>query len=215
MGGAARVAPELEGGRLVWPRLTVAVVVGLLFGTTATLLNTPLGDYVLDDNPRRVASLVANSGAAWAGSGVLGGWLLGSALRGLAGGPVALVAAVVAYYLLGAVVGSETPDGSAEQIALFSLIALVAGPVLGVVGGAIRRRGALGLMAALVVPLGACAEQIWRSSHVELQPDPARPTANVVLLALALAGAAVAVARYARGRRSRRGRTSASDVAPE
>lgn len=71
--GAPQVAPELEGGRLVWPRLTVAVVVGLLFGTTATLLNTPLGDYVLDDNPRRVASLVANSGAAWAGSGVLGG----------------------------------------------------------------------------------------------------------------------------------------------
>lgn len=192
--------PELEGGRLVGPRLTVAVVVGLLFGTTATLLNAPTGDSVLDDSPRRVASLVVNSGAAWAGAGVLGGWLLGSALRGLAGGPVALVTAVVAYYLLGAAVGSETPDGSADQIVLFSLVALVVGPVLGVVGGTIRRRGVLGLIAALVVPLGVCAEQIWRGSSVELQPDPAHPAAKIVLLALALAGTAVAVARYAKGR---------------
>lgn len=182
------------------PRLTVAVVVGLLFGTTATLLNAPTGDSVLDDSPRRVASLVVNSGAAWAGAGVLGGWLLGSALRGLAGGPVALVTAVVAYYLLGAAVGSETPDGSADQIVLFSLVALVVGPVLGVVGGTIRRRGVLGLIAALVVPLGVCAEQIWRASSVELQPDPAHPAAKIVLLALALAGTAVAVARYAKGR---------------
>lgn len=192
--------PELEGGRLVGPRLTVAVVVGLLFGTTATLLNAPTGDSVLDDSPRRVASLVVNSGAAWAGAGVLGGWLLGSALRGLAGGPVALVTAVVAYYLLGAAVGSETPDGSADQIVLFSLVALVVGPVLGVVGGTIRRRGVLGLIAALVVPLGVCAEQIWRASSVERQPDPAHPAAKIVLLALALAGTAVAVARYAKGR---------------
>lgn len=198
----------------MWSRLTVAVVVGLLFGAAATLLNTPPNDYILDDSPRRVASLVVNSGAAWAGTGVLGGWLLGSALRGLVGGPVALVAAVVAYYLLGAVVGSENPDGSADQIALFSLISLLAGLVLGAVGGTIRRRDVPGLVAALVVPVGVCAE-IWRSFIVELQPDPARPAADIVLLTLAVAGAAVAVARSLRGRPPRQSGTTASDVAPE
>lgn len=188
----------------MWPRLTVALVVGLLFGATATLLNRPPGDYIFDDSPRRVASLVVNAGAAWAGAGVLGGWLLGSVLRGLVGGPVALVTAVVAYYLLGAVVGSENPDGSADQIVFFCLMALLAGPALGAVGGTIHRRGVAGLIAALVVPLGVCAEKLWRSSSVGLQPDPARPAADTVLLALALAGAAVGVARYLRERRSRR-----------
>lgn len=40
-----------DGGRAVWPGVAVAVVVGLLFGTITTLLNTPPGDYVLDDSP--------------------------------------------------------------------------------------------------------------------------------------------------------------------
>jgi hypothetical protein len=159
------------------------------------------GDYVLDDCPLRVASLVVNSGAAWAGAGVLGGWLLRSASRGPVGGPVALIAAVIAYYLLGAVVGSENPDGSADQIVAYSLMAVAAGPMLGAVGGLIHRPGPLGLFAALVVPLGICAEWIWRSSRVELPPDPARSTADIVLLTFAAAGATAAAARYLSGRR--------------
>lgn len=185
-----------DGGRAVWPGVAVAVVVGLLFGTITTLLNTPPGDYVLDDGPRRVASLVFNSGAAWAGVAVLGGWLVGSTVRGLIAGPVVLILAVVSYYLVGAVTGSENPDGSLDQVTYFGLVSLLAGPVLGAAGGRIRRRDVLGLVSALVVPLGVYVETIWRASIVQVQPDPARPRADIVLVTLATVGAAVAVARY-------------------
>jgi hypothetical protein len=40
-----------EIGRGVWPRVAVVVVLGLLFGTIATLLNAPSEAYVLDDSP--------------------------------------------------------------------------------------------------------------------------------------------------------------------
>ena len=185
-----------DGGRAVWLRVAVAVVVGLLFGTITTLLNTPPGDYVLDDSPRRVASLVFNSGAAWAGVAVLGGWLVGSTLRGLIAGPVVLILAVVSYYLVGAVTGSENPDGSVDQVTYFGLVSLLAGPVLGAAGGRISRRDVLWLVSALVVPLGVYVETIWRASMVQGQSDPARPLADIVLVTLATVGAAVAVARY-------------------
>jgi Family of unknown function (DUF6518) len=202
-----------EGGRAVWPRVAVAVVVGLLFGTITTLLNAPPGDYVLDDSVRRVAGLVLNSGAAWAGMAVLGGWLVGSTLRGLISGPVVLILAVVSYYLVGAVSGSEYPDGSVDQVAYFALVAVVAGPLLGAAGGSIRRRDVLGLVSALVVPPGVYAEKIWRASTVQVQPDQARPLADIVLVALATVSAAIAVAHYVIGRRSRRCDPTAGNAA--
>ena len=182
-----------------WPRVGAVVAVGVVFGTVATLLNALPGDAVLDDSPRRVASLVVNSGAAWAGAAVLGGWLPGSAARGVVGGPVVLVGAVVAYYGLGAAAGSENPGGSPDLVARWALVALLAGPVLGAVGGGMRRRDVLGLVSALVVPVGVYAEQLWRGSGV---PDPARPLAGILLVALATVGAAAAVGRYVDARRS-------------
>jgi hypothetical protein len=185
-----------EIGRGVWPRVAVVVVLGLLFGTITTLLNAPPEDYVLDDSPRRIASLVVNSGAAWAAMAVLGGWLVASTARGLIAGPVVLILAVVSYYLVGAVAGSENPDGSVDQVSHFGLLGLLAGPVLGAIGGKIRGRDVLGLISALVVPLGVYAEWIWRASTVQVQPDPARPLADIVLVTLAAAVVTVAVARY-------------------
>ena len=189
------------GGRAAWPRVAVAGVVGLVFGTITTVLNTPPGDYVLDDSPRRIASLVLNSGAAWAAVAVLGGWLIGSTLRGVIAGPVALFLAVVAYYVVGAAAGSENPDGSVDQLIYFGLVALLVGPMLAAVGGGIRRRDVLSLVSALVVPLGVYAEAIWRASIVQVQSDPARLPADIVLITLATGGAGVAVARYVAHRR--------------
>jgi hypothetical protein len=54
----------------------------------------------------------------------------------------------------------------------------------------------LGLVSALVVPLGVYVETIWRASVVEVQSDPARPLADIVLVTLATVGSAVAIARY-------------------
>jgi hypothetical protein len=176
-------------------RWMVVVAGGALFGAVATWLNVPPHDHVLDDSPRRVASLVVNAGAAWAGVAVLGGWALGSVRRGLLGGPLALVPAVVLYYALGAVLGSENADGSAGLIAFFGLVALVVGPALGAAGGLVRRRGVLGLVAMLVVPAGVGLELVWRSSTAGLPPDPARPVANLILVAMTASGVVAAVAR--------------------
>ena len=191
----------------MWPQMVVAAVVGLLFGTIATLLNTSPGDDVLSDSPRRVASLVANSGAAWAGTAVLGGWLVGSTLRGLIAGPVVLILAVIAYYVVGAAAGTENPDGSVDEITRWALVSLLAGPALGAVGGSLRRRDVLGLVSALVVPLGVFVEHAWRASVVA---DPARQLADIVLVTLASVGVAVAVVRYVIGRRSRRREATAT-----
>ena len=149
-----------EGGRALWPRVGGVVALGVVFGTIATLLNTPPADAVLDDSPRRVASLVVNSSAAWAGTAVLGGWLLGSASRRLVGGPVVLIGAVLAYYWLGALAGSENPGGSPDLIARWALVSLLAGPALRAVGGSMRRRDVLGRVSALVVPVGVYVEQL-------------------------------------------------------
>ena len=54
--------------------------------------------------------------------------------------PLALIGAVTSYYLVGAVIGSENPDGSADQIVRWSVVALGAGAGLGVVGAAVRSR---------------------------------------------------------------------------
>lgn len=174
-------------------RVMAVVLTGALFGAVATWLNVPPDDFVMDDSPRRVASLVVNAGAAWAGVAVLGGWAMGSVRRALLGGPLALLPAVLAYYALGAVVGSENADGSTDLITFFGLAALVLGPALGAAGGLARRRGALGLVAALVVPVGIGLELVWRSSTGGLPPDPARPAANLILVALAALGVVAAV----------------------
>jgi hypothetical protein len=76
-----------------------------------------------------------------------------------------------------------------------------------------RQRDVLGLVSALVVPLGVYAERIWRDSIVQVQPDPARPLADIVLVTLATVGAAIAVARYVIGRRSRRRDATAGNAA--
>jgi hypothetical protein len=182
--------------------LALVAVVGLLFGTAATLLNLAPGDHVLDASLRRVASLVVNSSAGWAGIAVLGGWLAGSTARGLVSGPAVLVLAVVAYYLVGAVAGSENADGSVDQITHFTLVSAVAGPLLGAAGGRMRGRDARGLVAALIVPLGMYAETLWRAG-VQVQADPARPLADIILVALATAGAVAAMARYVVAHRAR------------
>lgn len=178
---------------MVGSRGVVVVLAGALFGAVSTWLNVPPEDYVLDDGSRRVASLVVNAGAAWAGVAVLGGWALGSVRRGLVGGPLALLPAVVVYYALGAVVGSENANGSPDLIAFFGLVALVVGPALGAVGGLVRRRGGLGLAAALVVPVGVGFELVWRSSAAGLPLDPARPVADLILAAAAVSGVVIAV----------------------
>ncbi len=200
----------------MWLRRVATLVCGLVFGAAATWLNVPPRDYILDASARRVASLVVNSGALWAGTAVLGGWLMGSVRRGFLGGPLALVPAVVVYYLLGAVVGSENADGSPDLVVFFSLVALITGPALGAVGGLIRRRSSLGLVAALVPPPGVGLELAWRSATAELQPDPARRTADLILIALALAAAAAAVIRHVAGLGEvpTQGRTRGSGTGP-
>lgn len=111
----------------------------------------------------RVVSMVLNAGFVWAGAGVLAGWLLGESRlsRGALAGVTTLVAAVLAYYAYGVLVGDRTDAHLASVsgfVRLWAAAAFLAGPVLGAVGVLCRRAGVLGFLARIVVPVGATVE---------------------------------------------------------
>lgn len=158
-------------------------------------------------------SLVLDSGWAWAATAVVVGWLVsdsrrpGAAVRiGAVAGCAALVVATAVYY------GGELLfNGGAGwgEVRYWWIRSLVLGLPLGAVGATIRRPGPAGMVAALVVPVGAALNMV-------LLPPPAdSPVAEPVLLTV-WGGAAAATVIAVRVLRARRGRTdsAAYPIAP-
>lgn len=188
----------------------VAVVLGLLslltnITTTAQLEGR---DEVLNA-VRKSATRVLNSGTVWAGLSVLAGWLVRRpAPAALAGAGAGLLALLV-HYGVGVALGVFGLDGFSSNASWF-VAAVVAGPVLGLVGAAARRTDALGLLARLVVPIGALLEP-WVVGW--LTPGAAEVWSNrvsgyaaaAVLLAAGTLGLALVLSSVmASGRRSDR-----------
>ena len=153
------------------------------------------------------ASLILDSGWAWAAAAVAVGWLVSSGLRPRAGvlvgalaGCVALVGATVVYYC-GELL--FTGDFGWSWVVRFWLVgSVVLGLPLGAVGAIIRRPGPVGVLAALVVPVGAAVNM------VVLPPPQESPAAGLVLLVVwgaAATAAVLIVVRAIRARRSDRG----------
>jgi hypothetical protein len=150
------------------------------------------------------ASLILDAGWAWAALAVLAGWLgtrqaTGgrSLFRGAVSGLSALLCATAAYYGLDAVIDHDTWWGVATEYWMIGSVLF--GPVLGIVGALTRRRGWLGLLAGLVVPVGALLQLVVLPPTPDsLMADPVRLT---VLIA-AVVGAAWVVVRSGVGRRS-------------
>jgi hypothetical protein len=152
----------------------------------------------------RAASMVLNSGSAWAALAVVGGWLIGRPLAGAVAGTVALVAAVVGYYAFGVLAGDRTDVGIAGvsgAVRMWALLAVVVGPVLGLAGALVHRPGAVGLIAVLVVPVGVVVEMVGlrRLSGETFAVDPALAWAQAGMVVGAILWGCAAVVVRLRG----------------
>jgi hypothetical protein len=149
------------------------------------------------------ASLTLDSGWAWAALAVVVGWLVSRRVRpmeavlaGALGGCVALLVATVVYEALEAMLQEGVWGG--WRLHFWLVLAVVSGPPLGAVGATIRRSGPVGVLAALVVPVGAAVNMV-------VAPLPAESLMAVpVTLTVWGAAAAATVVVVARAIRARR-----------
>lgn len=182
-----------------WVLVSVA---GLVVGVAAARFDM-LGSGLRPNDTIRVVGMVLNAGAVWAGLAVLCGWIIARLPGAAAAGLLGLALAVAGYYAYGALLGDRTQvgfGGLTGVIRLWAMFALVAGPILGVVGALIRRPGWIGFVAALVVPAGVLVEMIGirRLGLETFAVDPALGWGQAGLVVLAIAGAAAAAIRLAR-----------------
>lgn len=142
-------------------RLLGAVILGALFGALVSLANgasspyTALGADLVGTalaTLLQVLSQIIDAGWAWAGLAVVVGWWTRTLARSAAAGALALLGAVVAYYVSDSVMLDQPLTDFTGEVALWAVAAVVLGAPLGVVGAVAHHRGVLALVAALVVP---------------------------------------------------------------
>jgi hypothetical protein len=109
------------------------------------------------------ASLFLDVGWLWAATAVLVGWLVSrpgrpALLRGSLGGALVLLCATAAYYATDLLFDGGVWWDTATRFWLIGSVLL--GLPLGAAGALIRRPGAAGTTAALVVPAGAALQMV-------------------------------------------------------
>jgi hypothetical protein len=143
--------------------VVVSLTLGAIFGATTSLVNwlsTPAdagGGPIANtawESIARVASLILDSGWAWAGLAVAVGWLVNARVRGAVAGFLALLAATAAYSVVETVREQHGLAWHGGDLGYWGVAAVLFGPILGAVGASIRRPGVVGLVASLTVPAG-------------------------------------------------------------
>jgi hypothetical protein len=166
--------------------LLTAVVVGVLLGVFSMLADGIVGG--------RLVGLLGNIASPWGLAAFLVGRRTTSWRRGAAAGAVALVTGVTTYYLAAAVRGYVL--GNADL--LWTVVALVAGPVMGLCGAATVSRATRPPVAAVATPSAmlvaealflAVDRRVWRWN---LGAEPYRLVDLAVMVSLFLAGLALA-----------------------
>lgn len=174
-------------------------VLSLLSNITTTAQLEGRADGLL--TVRLTLSVLANAGIVWGGLMVLAGWLVAPPLRAaLVAGPAAGVLGLAAHYGLGGLTGLMPWESFRDNVPWF-VVAAVLGVPLGAVGALARRTDVLGLVARMVVPLGAILEPVVRGWWV---PDAGlgAPTVHAlqistgVLVLAGLAGLVLVVRRW-------------------
>ncbi|MFJ6295151.1 hypothetical protein ACIQJX_17535 [Streptomyces griseoviridis] len=144
----------------------------------------------------------ARGAVAGAGLGIVG------LVRGAAAGVVSLAVASTAYYAMDTVVF----DGGTDTL-LWVMVSVPFGSVLGAIGAAARRPGAVGLLAALTVPAGAAAQMLLIPPRPHLTVTASIVVAETVVWTGAALGTALAVRRFLLQRRISRTTTPADATA--
>ena len=181
--------------RWIWITL-----LGLALGTSAALTDAHAGGFH-QTGLWRALSMLLNAGCVWAALAVVCGWLLVTPSRAAIGGLAGLMLAVGGYYLAGVTLGDRTAiglRGVSGALGSWLGVAVVAGPVLGLVGSVSRRRDDFGVAAGLVVPIVTVLEMMWRGSlnGSILRIDPWLGWADVGLIAGAIVWATLVVLKW-------------------
>ncbi|MFJ3194872.1 hypothetical protein ACIPJQ_19870 [Streptomyces griseoviridis] len=182
-----------------WSWAALAVLAGAVAGAAAGL---------------GVAGSVRGAGAGLGAAGPVPGTVAGAGLgivglvRGAAAGVVSLAVASTAYYAMDAVVF----DGGTDTL-LWVVVSVPFGSVLGAIGAAARRPGAVGLLAALTVPAGAAAQMLLIPPRPHLTVTASIVVAETVVWTGAALGTALAVRRFLLQRRTSRTTTPADATA--
>ncbi|MFJ3222703.1 DUF6518 family protein [Streptomyces sp. NPDC086783] len=137
-----------------------------------------------------------DAGWAWAALAVAVGWMAGTRSRGASCGVAALTCATVSYYVVDLYLW-----GAGTDMIVWLVFGVPAGLILGLAGALIRRSGWTGLIAALVVPMGAAVQMMVMPPSAGLHAFPAAMAAGIVWTGAGLS-AAVAVHRFWRQRRA-------------
>jgi hypothetical protein len=184
----APAIPTVDGATPVagrWRRLSVAVALGTLLGILSLV-----GDSVSDEGPTIIVNGLANATSPW----VLVAFAAGVVQRrpgvGAIGGALALVIAVVAYYVAFRFVwGDRLADVRITAVVWLAAAAL-AGSVMGAAGGALSRPDPRLRAVALAVMCGALlAESAYLLVRLEVWNgiDPSRTYLVVALIDVVVA----------------------------
>ncbi|KGF00099.1 MAG: hypothetical protein E6Z28_05475 [Actinomyces urogenitalis] len=140
---------------------------------------------------RKTVSKLVNCGTVWAGIGVFAGWLMSRPTISVVAAVLAAEGTLAFHYGLGQLVGMYNVGIWAENTHWFILGVLACAP-LGLVGWVARRPGWPGLVAGLVVPVGAVAEPWVRTWLLQpsFLPWPERWAGVACGLVLTVAGLA-------------------------
>jgi hypothetical protein len=184
-------------------QIVAAVLLGAALGLVSAVTDA-LGSTYPPSDAWRAASIVANFALVWAGTAVLAGWVARRWWLAALSGLVALLAAVAVYYSYGLSVGDREGLGLVAvwpTARMWIALAVVGGPLLGLIGAACRLDGPSGLVARLVIPLGVLGELVWRLRWGLPRQDPASMVGLSMLLALAVVLVVLAVRPYLAERR--------------
>ncbi|GAB1821290.1 hypothetical protein [Herbidospora sp. RD11066] len=163
--------------------LVVALTLGAGFGTATSLANALSGEFADLESAEfttsgwslpEIVAVALDSGWAWAGLAIAAGWLLtrdttrrswpqarAAVVRGAVVGPVALLAATVAYALVDTVrSGAPLSEWIYAESFVWYLASVVFGAPLGVVGACAHLTGIVGLLAKLTLPVGAALQMV-------------------------------------------------------
>ncbi|PRY12542.1 hypothetical protein CLV37_110102 [Kineococcus rhizosphaerae] len=154
------------------PRSLSCLLAGAAFGAFDSVVNrvSSVTDPAAITTAQQVArflSYLLDAGWAWAALAVLAGWWARTWLLGAAAGWVSVSGAVLAYYLTDAQVRGESFSSYVGEVLLWLAACVLLCAPLGLVGACARRRDARGLVAGLVVPVGAAVQMVVLAPGLE------------------------------------------------